>query len=129
MGTPSIDLDLLPSNYTYGAVYVEQSPSSASGVAIDINIERLNGQGGGMAFKYQKYAGMYGSAMSTVDKIQQFRNIDRVAILKGAIFDTGNPSGTAINLALNAKTIADKNVCKRACKEWGNKTMKTMLKK
>jgi len=110
----------------YSPPYVAKKPSSATIEAT--NLKQFTDKLYQMSHivKYKQYSNMYMQAIKFVDLIQKYRSIDRTAILLGSIHDTGNPAGTAINLALNAKTIADKKISKKAMTEWSKKALNAL---
>lgn len=75
-----------------------------------------------------KFDPMYYQIMSIVDKIQTIRKVTRKAILVGSIFDTGNPEGTAVNLALNVATIVDKKALATMSSEYQAKALAAVRK-
>ena len=77
--------------------------------------------------KMQKYYQMYEKMKNIIDKIQTIRKIDRKIILLGAIKDTMNPAGTAINLMLNARTVIDKKVMIQLAVELRFKTLRDLI--
>ena len=110
----------------YSPPYVAKRPSSATIEATDLKQSTDNLYQKSHIVKYKQYSNMYTQAIQFVDSIQKYRVVDRTAILLGSIHDTGNPGGTAINLALNAKTIADKKISKKVMTEWSKKTLKVL---
>jgi hypothetical protein len=77
---------------------------------------------GAMA-QYNKYNGMYNQAQSLINTVQKAKKVIRKIVLKGSIFDTMNPSGTAANLALQVSTAAEKGTLYSVTKEYGTKTL------
>jgi hypothetical protein len=75
-----------------------------------------------------KFDPMYYQVMSIVDKIQTIRKVTRKVILLGSIFDTGNPEGTAANLALNVATIVDKKALALMSTEYQAKVLAAVRK-
>jgi hypothetical protein len=77
--------------------------------------------------QFLKYQNMYNDMVSLVDKVQKVRSVSTKAILLGAIKDTGNPVGTAVNLVLNAKTVVDKGITKKVVTEYSKKALGVLI--
>ena len=76
--------------------------------------------------QYGKYIGMFNQMVSIVDKVQQFRAAPRATVLKHSLSDTMNPKGTAVAIALETATQAEKTMSSTLIGEFASKALKVL---